>query len=371
MAVEQSLSLVFTQWVMIIQSFTNTAIDKFKAKQNEVNKISERILQSKKGLVSMQESFNKEKEAEDIKNNMFTKIPLYKDQKSGYLWKRGNILNEWKRRYFFIRHSQLVYLRGMEEVVYISLFMSKTSELKEHDHLFAFEIMSVSPHKIVLLLADSDAELKEWVHSLKKCSEQGLLGYSESEYNCADCLSSNPEWCSINLGVLLCTACSGIHRSLGSHLSKVRSLLLDSIDPFVKKFVYDLHRYHQEIWGEGFRPPRFCSTEEREEYIRSKYQQRTWMKKVDNPNQALIAAIKESNLLKTFQALLSGAKINENGILHLAAKTGSVVNVALLISAGWEIEAKNNEAFTPLEVAMLAKQNEVVEYIVSIINGPL
>ena len=70
---------------MIIQSFTNTAIDKFKAKQNEVNKISERILQSKKGLVSMQESFNKEKEAEDIKNNMFTKIPLYKDQKSGYL----------------------------------------------------------------------------------------------------------------------------------------------------------------------------------------------------------------------------------------------------------------------------------------------
>ena len=330
--------------------------------------MSERIHQSKKGLISLQESLKKEREAEEMKTNMFTRMPQYKDDKSGYLWKQGNILKEWKRRYFFIKKSQLVYYREAEEIAYSSLVMCKITELKDHEHLFAFEILSVSPLNKVVLLAESDSEVKEWIYALRKCSEQGLLGYSESEFTCADCMMSSPEWCSINLGVLLCTGCSGIHRSLGSHLSKVRSLLLDNIDPVLKKVIYTLHGSHQNIWGEGFRPPRFSGIEEKEEYIRSKYQHKAWVNKVDNPTQALIAGIKDANLVKIFQALLSGAKINETGILHLAAKNGSVATVALLIIAGWEIETKNSESFTPLEVALLANHTDVVEYIMKLIN---
>lgn len=37
----------------------------------------------------------------------------------------------------------------------------------------------------------------------------------------------DPEWASLNLGILMCIECSGIHRNLGSHISKVRSLGLD------------------------------------------------------------------------------------------------------------------------------------------------
>ncbi|KAI7835189.1 hypothetical protein BX661DRAFT_135379, partial [Kickxella alabastrina] len=44
---------------------------------------------------------------------------------------------------------------------------------------------------------------------------------------CADCGAARPEWCSINLGCLVCIECSGIHRGLGTHVSKVRSLTLD------------------------------------------------------------------------------------------------------------------------------------------------
>lgn len=44
---------------------------------------------------------------------------------------------------------------------------------------------------------------------------------------CVDCNAPNPEWASLNLGVLMCIECSGIHRNLGSHISKVRSLTLD------------------------------------------------------------------------------------------------------------------------------------------------
>lgn len=39
---------------------------------------------------------------------------------------------------------------------------------------------------------------------------------------CVDCGSPDPEWASLNLGVLLCIECSGIHRRLGVHVSKVR-----------------------------------------------------------------------------------------------------------------------------------------------------
>ncbi len=41
---------------------------------------------------------------------------------------------------------------------------------------------------------------------------------------CADCADPDPRWCSVNLGVFICIRCSGIHRSLGAHVSKVRFL---------------------------------------------------------------------------------------------------------------------------------------------------
>jgi len=45
---------------------------------------------------------------------------------------------------------------------------------------------------------------------------------------CADCKRHNPRWASHNLGVFLCVTCASVHRKIGVHVTKVKSLTLDS-----------------------------------------------------------------------------------------------------------------------------------------------
>ncbi|ODQ51674.1 Arf GTPase activating protein, partial [Saitoella complicata NRRL Y-17804] len=48
---------------------------------------------------------------------------------------------------------------------------------------------------------------------------------------CADCRNPNPLWASWSLGCFLCMRCAGLHRKMGTHISKVKSISLDTWTP--------------------------------------------------------------------------------------------------------------------------------------------
>ena len=80
--------------------------------------------------------------------------------------------------------------------------------------------------------SDSSSNHKKGMGSSRK-SFPGRAGrvkaLLEKNSVCADCSATSPDWVSLNLGAIVCLNCSGVHRSLGTHISKVRSLTLDQL----------------------------------------------------------------------------------------------------------------------------------------------
>ena len=60
---------------------------------------------------------------------------------------------------------------------------------------------------------------------------------------CADCKRTSPSWASINLGVFVCINCSGCHREIGVHVTKIKSVNLDV-------WAEDTLKYFQKINNE-------------------------------------------------------------------------------------------------------------------------
>lgn len=106
---------------------------------------------------------------------------------------------------------------------------------------------------------------------------EGLLKHPENR-ECADCKSKGPRWASVNLGIFICMQCSGIHRSLGVHISKVRSATLDTWLPEQVAFIQTMGNEKSNNYWEAELPPNYDRVGI-ENFIRAKYEEKRWTPK--------------------------------------------------------------------------------------------
>jgi Arf-GAP with SH3 domain, ANK repeat and PH domain-containing protein len=142
---------------------------------------------------------------------------------------------------------------------------------------------------------------------------------------CADCGSnSKVEWVSINLGIILCIECSGIHRSLGTHISKIRSLTLDTqsfTNDIVELLLLIGNRVSNMIWeanlDRSLKPSPQSNREQRLKFITAKYSDRAYVmplspaqSRFPTADETLLASIKKNDIQGVLYAIALKANVN-------------------------------------------------------------
>lgn len=168
---------------------------------------------------------------------------------------------------------------------------------------------------------------------------------------CADCSAKSPDWVSLNLGVLLCIQCSGIHRSLGVHVSKVRSLTLDSLSDGESQLLLSLgNEKANAIWEKGLalqkgwkKPDSKADRKTREGYIKSKYM---W--------KGFLAYNESDGKTETERAKNFGTKLYE------ASKMCNVLGMSEAIAFGGSVDWVNSEDDnkSPLHACVQARKGD-------------
>lgn len=227
--------------------------------------------------------------------------------KEGFLYKKSSgMLRDWTRRYFCVRHDTFIYYHPVNDLettpMIYNVALCNTREVDDIDRRFTFEV--IFPNKHYVLQAESVADMHEWMHVIRNCAARTISGvtsdvtdvnedvlhtvysYDKNNSYCADCSRTDPTWASLNLGICICIHCAGVHRSLGTHLSRIQSLVLDARVRDYLTIVRALGNtaangiYEGALQSADFKLKPDATREERTAYITAKYVNKKFAKRI-------------------------------------------------------------------------------------------
>ncbi|XP_063000190.1 ARF GTPase-activating protein GIT2 isoform X7 [Elgaria multicarinata webbii] len=212
---------------------------------------------------------------------------------------------------------------------------------------------------------------------------------------CADCSAPDPCWASINRGVLICDECCSVHRSLGRHISQVRHLKHTPWPTTLLQMVETLYNNGaNSIWEHSLLDPASVMSGRRKanpqdkvhpnkaEFIRAKYQMLAFVHRLPcrdddsvtakDLSKQLHSSVRTGNLETCLRLLSLGAQANffhpekGNTPLHVAAKSGQILQAELLAVYGADPGTQDSSGKTPVDYAKQGGHHELAERLVEI-----
>ncbi|XP_061459344.1 ARF GTPase-activating protein GIT2 isoform X8 [Rhineura floridana] len=208
-------------------------------------------------------------------------------------------------------------------------------------------------------------------------------------------IATDPCWASINRGVLICDECCSVHRSLGRHISQVRHLKHTPWPTTLLQMVETLYNNGaNSIWEHSLLDPASVMSGRRKanpqdkvhpnkaEFIRAKYQMLAFVHRLPcrdddsvtakDLSKQLHSSVRTGNLETCLRLLSLGAQANffhpekGNTPLHVAAKTGQILQAELLAVYGADPGTQDSSGKTPIDYAKRGGHHELAERLAEI-----
>uniref|UniRef100_A0A8P4KHW7 Un-named sa1614 n=1 Tax=Dicentrarchus labrax TaxID=13489 RepID=A0A8P4KHW7_DICLA len=251
----------------------------------------------------------------------------YGTERTGFLYKKSDGLRKmWQKRKCSVHNCYLTIAHATPNKPPTRLNLLTCQVKPSVEDKKCFDL--ISHNRTYHFLAEDEAECVAWISVLSNSKQEALNvaldggrrggGGGESSVedltraitddikrmpgnnNCCDCGAPDPGWLSTNLGILTCIECSGIHREMGVHVSRIQSLSLDSLgtsDLLLARNVGNSgfnEILEANLLSPSLKPSQHSHMGERKDFILSKYQDVNFVRRSHSSPSALRLGLQEA-----------------------------------------------------------------------------
>ncbi|XP_066579541.1 arf-GAP with SH3 domain, ANK repeat and PH domain-containing protein 1 isoform X3 [Amia ocellicauda] len=331
-------------------------------------------------------------------------------EKKGYLLKKsdGYVLRKvWQRRKCSVKNGILTisHATSNRQPVKLNLLTCQVKPSGEDKKCFDL----ISHNRTYHFQAEDEQEFVIWISVLTNSKEEALnmafRGEQSSGENsledltkaiiedvlrmpgneiCCDCGAPDPKWLSTNLGILTCIECSGIHREMGVHISRIQSMELDKLgtsELLLAKNVGN-NSFNEIMEGNlpcpSPKPTPSSDMTARKEFINAKYvdhkfARKTCMSAAAKMNE-LFEAVKSRDLLALIQVYAEGVELMEplpetgqepgETALHFSVRTADQTSLHLvdfLVQNSGNLDKQTEKGNTALHYCCIYEKHECLK----------